>query len=793
MIVDRCQVFGMAKIGVLVVWVFLSSVVLHGKEFRIARGDGFNIEYDADSEPVVISAVEMLRGDLEKTLGVHSETVASNGDMVIGVADYLRGRISGIDDMLDSLNGKWEAFAIKVMDDGTLIVAGSDSHGAAYGVLEISRRLGISPWEWWADSEPAVIDEFVLPEEYFDYQSPDVAYRGIFINDEDWGIMPWSGNTYEPECGYGKIGPKTTSRIFELLLRLRANTYWPPMHECVMPFFLTDGNKDVARKYGIYIGGSHCEPMACNAAGEWSRRGRSEYDYVSNDTAVFRFWEDRVKEVADQEVIYTLGMRGVHDGAMAGAKSAKDRKRVIDRVFVDQRNLLSRYVNEDVTKVPQVFIPYKEVLDIYNAGLEVPEDVTLMWCDDNYGYVRHFPTETERSRQGGNGIYYHISYWGRPHDYLWLGTFSPYLLFHQMSAAYRHGIDKMWILNVGDIKPAEYQIELFMDMAWNMNRVVESGIERHLCAFLNREFGSDASGELLPVMNEHYRLAYMKKPEFMANTRVEEKQKEYYSAIKDNEWGVDSLMRRRAEYLKLSDKVEEIAGAITQDSEDCYFQLVKYPVQAAAQMNLKFIDAQLSRYGLMSSGKSDEAYDSIVSLTAIYNKGLKNNGKWNGIMDMAPRRLPVFGRVPQRENGDSTSVVISPILKFNGTDGVGNYSICSNLGYGCGTIDIAKNEPVAFDLPSVAGCDSLTIDVRLLPSHPIEGDSLCFSLFIDGIPIAENLNYATHGRSEEWKLNVLCNQAIRKVKILNDGFSHTIVFLPTTFGVTLDQILIWNR
>lgn len=171
--------------------------------------------------------------------------------------------------------------------------------------------------------------------------------------------------------------------------------------------------------------------MVCSAAGEWRRRGQGDYDYVNNSASVYKFWEDRVKEVAQQGNIYTLGMRGVHDGQMQGAKTVAEQKAVLERVLKDQRGLLQKYVNEDVTAIPQAFIPYKEVLDIYNAGLQVPDDVTLIWCDDNYGYIRHFPTAEERARKGGNGIYYHVSYWGRPHDYLWLGTFSPYLLHKQ--------------------------------------------------------------------------------------------------------------------------------------------------------------------------------------------------------------------------------------------------------------------------------------------------------------------------------------------------------------------------
>lgn len=403
-------------------------------------------------------------------------------------------------------------------------------------------------------------------------QSPSVEYRGIFINDEDWGLMQWSSLNYEPWYKSGRIGPRTNERIFELMLRLRANYYWPAMHECTEPFFLTEGNREMAEKYGIYIGGSHCEPMASSTAVEWYRRGKGEYDYVNNPNEVYKFWEERVKEISKQDILYTIGMRGVHDGQMNGAKTVEEQRKVLERVLVDQRTLLQKYVNPDITKVPQVFIPYKEVLDIYNSGLQVPEDVTLMWCDDNYGYIRHFPTVEERARKGGNGVYYHVSYWGRPHDYLWLGTFSPYLLFQQMKLAYDRGIQKMWILNVGDIKPAEYQIELFLDMAWDIEKVAKGGVGAHLESFLKREFGESIGKTLCPVMNEHYRLAYIRKPEFMGNTRVEEyRNSEYFQTVKDLSWSSAYLKQRVEDYNKLSDKVQIINSQIPDNRKDAFF------------------------------------------------------------------------------------------------------------------------------------------------------------------------------------------------------------------------------
>ena len=432
-------------------------------QFNLRSGQLVTLVCDKTEAQVVQTALKLFAHDYQSVFSAPAVMNVRKGDIIVGtVGKTSLVEATGVD--LSCLKDKKQAFLLTVLPDGKLLVAGSDAHGTAYGIMELSRLIGVSPWEWWADVVPEKKTSFTLPANYQTTQSPSVEYRGIFINDEDWGLMPWSSKNYEP-ADQQQIGPKTNRRIFELLLRLRANTYWPAMHECTLPFFLTKGNREVAAEFGIFIGSSHCEPMVCSAAGEWRRRGEGDYDYVNNSASVYKFWEDRVKEVAGQENIYTLGMRGVHDGQMQGAKTVAEQKAVLERVLKDQRGLLEKYVNKDVTAIPQAFIPYKEVLDIYNAGLKVPDDVTLIWCDDNYGYIRHFPTPEEQARKGGNGIYYHVSYWGRPHDYLWLGTFSPYLLYQQMKLAYDRGIQKMWVLNVGDIKPAEYQIELFLDMA----------------------------------------------------------------------------------------------------------------------------------------------------------------------------------------------------------------------------------------------------------------------------------------------------------------------------------------
>ncbi|KAB5125137.1 hypothetical protein GAC57_23265, partial [Bacteroides thetaiotaomicron] len=626
-------------------WVaVIVSVQGKQKDFVLQSGRPVAIACSGSEAPVVRTSLDLLSRDLQTVLSATAHIDTNTGNILVGTIGQSKLiEQAGID--ISALKNKKQAFMLAVSEDGKLVVAGSDSHGTAYGILEISRLLGVSPWEWWADVTPEKKEMFRLSSNFRELQSPSVEYRGIFINDEDWGLMPWSNKTYEPSDVKGEIGPRTNERIFELLLRLRANTYWPAMHECTLPFFLTKGNREAAKKYGIFMGASHCEPMACNAAGEWKIRGKGAYDYVNNSPAVYQFWENRVKEVAGQEILYTLGMRGVHDGKMQGAKTVEEQKAVLNRVFVDQRGLLEKYVNKDVTQVPQVFIPYKEVLDIYHAGLQVPEDVTLMWCDDNYGYIRHFPTAEERARKGGNGVYYHVSYWGRPHDHLWLSTMSPSLIYQQMKQAYDQGIQKMWILNVGDIKPAEYQIELFMDMAWNLDKVSSEGVTAHLKHWLERELGTSCAKTILSVMQEHYRLAHIRKPEFMGNTREEEKNP-VYRVVKDLPWSEREINERLNAYSELSETVEKAASKVPAGRQSAYFELVKYPVQAATQMNRKLLYAQLARHDKEDWEKSDAAYDSIAALTQHYNS--LENGKWNRMMDFKPRKLPVFNRVERK-------------------------------------------------------------------------------------------------------------------------------------------------
>lgn len=771
------------------------SFASNEENFTLQQGKNISLVVEKNEEKVVHLAIDLLKRDVKSVLDAELTIGGKESHVIIGTIGQ-SSLLKNYAKEVNAIEGRHEAFLLKVLEGGKLLIAGSDKRGTAYGVLELSRLLGVSPWEWWADATPEKREVFRLPVGYTLTQEPTVPYRGIFLNDEDWGLLPWSNQTYEPHKDKNHIGPKTYRRIFELMLRLRANTLWPAMHECTLPFFLTEGNREAAADYGIFIGSSHCEPMVCNAAGEWERRGEGAYDYVNNSKEVYKFWEERVKEVAGQDNIYTLGMRGVHDGKMQGAKTVAEQKAVLERVLKDQRGMLAKYVNKDVTQVPQAFIPYKEVLDIYHAGLEVPEEVTLIWCDDNYGYIRHFPTEEERARKGGNGIYYHISYWGRPHDYLWLNTMSPAVAYQQMNEAYDRGIQKMWIINVGDIKPGEYLLELLMDMAWDLDGVRRIGWQEHERRFLAREFGKMDMKNISPklnlesIMKNYYVLNYERRPEFLGNTRTEEKAASW-KVVKDLPWDEEKIHNRLALWKQLSDVVEQMSTQISPEKQDAWFHLVKYRVQASAQMNEKLLKAQLARHGKAEWAESDAAYDSIVSLTRIYNEGINNQGKWRGMMDYRPRKLAVFDKVKR-------DTVDTPMHKEHRRKYALSYSKSDNphlipqegLGYHSDATLIPQGTSVTYKTEKSMS-DSVDIVLAFVPRHPVNDKSLRVALSINnGKPHV--VDYATKGRSEEWKVNILWNRAHRIVRVPVDSKKsrHTFTLTALDEGIILDEIYI---
>lgn len=762
-------------------------------DFIFRKGENISVAVSKDEAAVIHTALDIFGRDYHTVFG---------GDLIKGTnASIFIGTIGNgsiaekeIDQKsLADLRSHSEGYLLLVKNN-KIYVLGADKRGTAYGILELSRRIGVSPWEWWADSSIAKQNTVSLKSDLRLLEYPSVAHRGIFINDEDWGLTPWSYQTHEPSKIKGQIGPKTHARIFELLLRLRANVFWPAMHDVSVAFFQTPGNKEIADKYGIIVGASHCEPMMRSANTEWKIDGKGDYDYVNNKENVLRFWESRVKELKNSDNIYTLGIRGVHDGKMQGANTLQQQFDAITSIFKDQRELIRKNLNADLTKVPQVFIPYKEVLEVYDMGLKVPEDVTLMWTDDNYGYIRHFPTEVERNRKGGNGVYYHISYWGRPHDYLWLSTNHPAQIYTQMKLAYDKGAQDMWILNVGDIKPGEYLTELFLDMAWNINSIEDNkaGLDQHLQNWLAREFGKKKSAALLAIMNEYYRLAYIRKPEFMGNSRTEEKDPKF-KEVSDLPWSEQEIKRRIADYEKIAGKVIQLSKAISPAKQDAWFELIEYPIRGAAEMNKKILYGQLARHGLAKWSHSDGAFDSIEKLTAKYNS--LANGKWKNIMNARPRDLAVFQKLPQVKSLGPLKTFDAPLATINGNEFAkfeGDKPLAHGLGYEGGAVSIKKEDQVIYEFKN-SPTDSIRVEVALAPNLPVEGKLIRFEIKIDD-QAPKIVDYHTTDRNEEWKVNVLTNQAKRIIitRLNNQQHSHYITIKALDENVVLDQIKIYN-
>ncbi|WNH11176.1 glycosyl hydrolase 115 family protein [Thalassobellus suaedae] len=631
-------------------------------DFSIVKAtESCSIVIDKKDAKVVEIAAKMLASDIKNTTGKTIKVLNELDDNIILAGTIDNNKL--IENLIKSnridvsiIKNTWERFSIQVVKNPfkgvnqALVIVGSDRRGTAYGILEISRMIGVSPWEWWADVTPEKRDEIILSVENEVSKEPSVKYRGIFLNDEDWGLQRWAALNFEPEIG--DIGPKTYSKVFELLLRLRANTIWPAMHRSTKPFYSYPENKQKADDYAIVIGTSHAEPMLSNINTEWNHETMGEYRYDTNSEIIKGLFTKRVKEAAKFENIYTTGMRGEHDSPMIVGEDDTDQQvQLLENIISDQRAILKKETKKRPNTIPQAFVPYKEVLTYYQKGLQLPEDITLVWTDDNYGYMRQFSNTEEQRRSGGAGVYYHTSYWGRPHDYLWLNSTNPVLMWEEMSKAYEFQSRNLWILNCGDIKPHEYNIELFLDMAWNMDAFDKSrSIRTHLKSWSAREFGSENATEITNLMFENNRLAYMRRPEFMAWSQVEPVTKGGETELTQYHYG-DEVTSRINAYEHVVETTERLYNTISESRKDAFYQLVYYPVIGASKLNQKWLyhyknkfSAQQGKASAHFYGEqSANAYNRILKETNYYNKTLAQ-GKWNHIMTMQPRFLPVFSK-----------------------------------------------------------------------------------------------------------------------------------------------------
>ena len=606
------------------------------------------ILYDDQDAEVVQTVIDCLMSDLKavtkKTfMKYKTEPSSLKNPIIVGTI----GQSSHIDQLIadgkldvSDVEGKWEAFGMQTIDnpmegvEKALVIFGSQPRATAYGMFELSRMAGVSPWIYWADVTPTTKTQLYVTPGRRIFGSPSVKFRGIFLNDEDFGLRPWAAK--KMDTSLNNFGPKTYAAIMELLLRLRANTLWPAMHAGSRAFWFEKTNIPLIMKYDIYMGSSHCEQMLRDNEYEWGKtgdkfggHGNSDWVWKSNKDMIKRYWAERVGESRGKNAIYTLGMRGVHDTGINGYSSTAERVAALTEIIAYQRQLLADSIG-DPTTIPQIFIPYKEVLDCYNAGLKVPEDVTLMWVDDNHGYIRQMPSPAEQARSGGNAIYYHISYWGTPASYLWLSTISPSLCSYELSKAYDQGIRDQWIINVGDIKPGEQELEFCMDLAWDINSWTPERAYLYSRDWAARTFGEDVASDIHAIKMAYYRLGIAAKPEHVQLCHFDHSNAEIDARI--------------AEYQDLYDKAVALRSRIPASLRNAYYELIEYPVCASTDQNIKLLRARQSfvyawagqgEKALAYAKEAQTAFEGIKTLTTKYNTGIAG-GKWQGMMDYKP-------------------------------------------------------------------------------------------------------------------------------------------------------------
>lgn len=531
----------------------------------IAGGHPVMVVTDPKDDVAVQRVADDLRADLVKVGG--EKAAAGNQTIILGTI----GQDAQIDALIASgkldvsgVKGKWEAYVEQVVErpapgiDRALVIAGADRRGTIYGAYDISRRAGVSPWTWWADVPVAKRpDLFVLPGRRTD--APVVKYRAIFLNDEDPSLKGWATATY------GGFNHKFYGQLFELILRLRGNMIWPAMWG--KAFYDDDAeNSPTAEKYGIVIGTSHHEPLM-RAHVEWERYGKGAWDYTTNAPFLREFWKTGLQRAAGSEHLVTIGMRGDGDKPMTQGTAIP----LLEKIVADQRQIIQDVTGKPASETPQVWALYKEVQDYYDQGMRVPDDVTLLFSDDNWGDLRRLPQIGAKPRAGGYGIYYHFDYVGGPRNYKWIDTTEIARVWEQMRLADAYGANRLWVVNVGDLKPYEAATDFFLDLAWNPKAMTLDRLHNWHRTWATEQFGPDAGPVIGDLIDRTTLLA--------ARRKFELRDPDTWSWTKDREGE-----RVLADYTVLDREAHATGTALPAQAQDAYYQLVLHPIEAALNL-----------------------------------------------------------------------------------------------------------------------------------------------------------------------------------------------------------------
>lgn len=699
----------------------------------------------------------------------------------------------------EQLINKNEKFLLQVIAkpadgvDEALVIAGSDKRGTIYGIYELSKQMGVSPWYWWADV-PVIQQEnvYIKPGIYTDGE-PKVEYRGIFINDEWPSFGNWA------KAKFGGINSKVYKHVFELVLRLKGNFVWPAMWGSA--FYDDDPqNGQLANTMGIVMGTSHHEPMAL-AQQDWKRRGKGEWDYNHNAQNLRDFWTYGIERAKNWESVITVGMRGDGDEPMSEGANIS----LLENIVKDQRKIIEKVTGKKAKETPQVWALYKEVQEYYDKGMRVPDDITLLLCDDNWGNVRKLPNLNEKPRSGGYGMYYHFDYVGAPRNSKWININPIPRIWEQMNLTYEYGVRKLWIVNVGDLKPMEYPITFFLDMAWNPEKFNAQNLQQHTEDFCAQLFGSQYAKEAARILSLYAKYNRRVTPETL-NAKT-------YS-FNYGEWE-----RVVDEYNALALDAHNLGFLLPATYRDTYDQIISYPVQACSNLyNMYYAQAKNNALAAKLDPEANQWADKVEScylrdslLSHYYNKVI-SNGKWNHMMDQIhigytswnnPQKqiMPKVIRVPEKEKTytfqEIDGYVAMEAEHFTRAiaEGETSWSIIPDFGKtlsGVTTIPVTKTPEkmyLEYDI-EMKKTGKVRVELLLAPTLNFnDNKGLSYAISFDGEK-EQIINFNGHykGGLGKWQANPIIES--RSIHQLDKKGKHTLRIRPLNPGIVIEKIMI---
>jgi hypothetical protein len=621
-----------------------------------------NIIIDATDYTLVKKAAQFLASDMQSVtnrLPGIGNSLDNSGvtAIVIGSVEqssFIRQLVAENKINVKDIQGRWEAYKIlsvknpfKGIKQG-LVIVGSDRRGTAFAVFELSKQIGVSPWYWWADVPVQIKKDIFINSNTVVTDAPKVKYRGIFINDEAPALSNWSKEKF------GGFNHTFYAKVFELMLRLKSNYLWPAMWGNA--FYDDDSlNRRTADEYGIVIGTSHHEPLM-RAHDEWRRYGKKQkWNYDSTELGLKEFWKAGMQRASNEKIV-SLGMRGDGDEPMSRQTATE----LLERIVKDQRKIIEEVTGKPASHTPQLWALYKEVQDYYDKGMRVPDDVTLLLCDDNWGNLRKLPKVTDKPRKGGYGIYYHFDYVGGPRNYKWINTNPLPRIWEQMHLAWEHNVKDIWIVNVGDIKPMEFPISFFLDYAWNPEKIGAGDLQSYSVQWAAAQFGQLYSKDIADVLSKYAKFNGRKKPELLSeNTYHIHHYNEAEKVTKD--------------YNDLLSRSERINRQLGPEYRDAFFQLVLHPVKASANLqNLytavawnKILAKEKLELANNYADKARKYYLEDSLITLAYHQ--LNNGKWNHMMSQTHIGYSYWQQPPFNKMPEVVYVSKDSILKEKGS------------------------------------------------------------------------------------------------------------------------------